>query len=239
MVGLIYAACSYLAFVGTFLYAFGFIEGWAVPKTVDSGAAGPVWLALAIDAGWFVAFALQHSGMARASFKRGWTRVVPEQLERSTYVVVSSLFIAALFVVWRPLPQVIWRADSQGVRLAMYALSGVGWLVLLVSTFLYDHFELFGLKQPWMRWRGRQPVPARFRTPGLYRWVRHPMYVGFLIAFWASPDLTVGHALFAGGFSLYLMVGIYFEERDLTRTFGEEYLAYRRRVPMLLPWWPR
>jgi protein-S-isoprenylcysteine O-methyltransferase Ste14 len=236
MFGLVYAVISYLVFLGTFLHAFGFVEGWAVPRPIDAGTAGPLGLALAIDVGWFVLFAVQHSGMARADFKRRW---LPPPLERSTYVLVSSLLLALLMVIWQSIPTPIWRIASPIGRNVMIGLSLGGWLLLLVSTFLYDHFELFGLRQAWMRWRGTTAVPTKFRTPGLYNYVRHPMYLGFLIAFWATPELTVGHAVFAGGFTAYVLTGIYFEERDLLKTFGDEYRAYQKRVPMLIPGWPR
>lgn len=236
MVGLVYAVISYLVFLGTFLYLFGFVEGWAVPRPIDAGTVGPLAQSLAIDVGWFVLFAVQHSAMARASFKRRW---LPAPFERSTYVLVSSLLIALLLVIWQPIPTPIWRVVSPVGRNLLIGVSLAGWLLLLVSTFLYDHFELVGLRQAWTRWRGTTAAPGGFRTPGLYNYVRHPMYLGFLIAFWATPDLTVGHAVFAGGFTAYLLTGIYFEERDLVKTFGDEYRAYQKRVPMLIPGWPK
>jgi protein-S-isoprenylcysteine O-methyltransferase Ste14 len=235
MIGLMLAGASYAVFFGLFLYFIGFVEGLVVPKTVDLGAAGPLWLALLIDCGWFVLFAVQHSGMARASFKERLHRLVPPHLERAVYVLATSLLFALLVAAWRPLPTVLWSATSSGARMVLYSISFAGWGLVLVSTFLYDHFELFGLRQAWRAFTGRAPAPPRFRTPSLYRWVRHPMYLGMVVAFAVAPTMTVGHALFAVGMTAYILLGIQFEERDLERLFGDDYLAYRRRAGMLLP----
>jgi protein-S-isoprenylcysteine O-methyltransferase Ste14 len=235
MIGLAFAGISYAIFFGTFMCFIGFVEGLILPKTIDSGAAGPLWLALLIDCGWFVLFAVQHSAMARASFKERLHRLIPPHLERSVYVLATSLLFVLLMAAWRPLPTVLWSATSSGARTILYAISFAGWGLLLVSTFLYDHFELFGLRQPWLAFTGRAAEPSRFRTPSLYRWVRHPMYLGMVIAFSVAPTMTVGHALLAGGMTAYIFLGIHFEERDLVRLFGEDYVTYRRRAGMLLP----
>jgi protein-S-isoprenylcysteine O-methyltransferase Ste14 len=225
---ILYAAFVYAIFLWTLAYAVGFVEGIVVPRAIDVGPTAPLPQALAIDAGWFVLFAAQHSGMARPSFKRWWTQVVPVSAERSTYVLASSLMFALLFAMWRPIPIDVWRVEQPAARWMLTALSYGGWMLALLATFAIDHLELFGLRQA-----AASPV---LRTPVLYKLVRHPLYLGFLVAFWATPTMTVGHLLFASGSTVYVMVGMHFEERDLVRTFGQEYTRYRARVPALLPW---
>jgi methanethiol S-methyltransferase len=231
-----YGAASYVFFVLTFLYAIGFIGNLAVPKSIDSGEAGPVAYAVGVNLLLLTVFALQHSIMARRSFKRWWTRIVPPAVERSTYVLASTLALALLLWKWEPIPQpVIWQvADPLGAQLVR-GLSWIGWAVLLLSTFLLNHFELFGLRQVFSRMAGREIPEAEFRTPFLYRYVRHPLYLGFIVAFWAAPVMTAGHLLFAIGGTGYILVGIWFEERDLVHQFGETYRRYRKQVGMLFP----
>jgi protein-S-isoprenylcysteine O-methyltransferase Ste14 len=234
---LAYGAVAYALFLFTFLYAIGFVAGALVPKHIDSGAAVATGSALMVNLALLALFALQHSGMARPAFKRWWTRLVPASIERSTYVLLSSLILLLLFWQWRPLPMAIWQVDSGAARLALYALSGVGWLLVLTGSFLINHFELFGLKQAWHHGRsapatGEQP----FVTRAFYRIVRHPLMLGFLIAFWATPTMTAGHLLFALATTGYILIAVkYLEERDLVAAFGDTYRDYQRQVPMLLP----
>jgi protein-S-isoprenylcysteine O-methyltransferase Ste14 len=231
---LIYGVLCYAVFLGVFIYAIGFVGGFMTPTSLDAAPTRPLIEALAIDLGLLAAFAIQHSGMARPAFKRWWTRIVPEPVERSTYVLVSSLAMVALFVLWQPIGGVVWRAEG-AVLTAVIAVYLFGWALLLYSTFLIDHFDLFGLRQVWHRLRGYQPVPPQFYTPTLYKLVRHPLYVGWLVIFWAAPIMTVAHLVFAVMTTAYILIAIQLEERDLVDVFGEQYLNYRRRTPMLVP----
>jgi protein-S-isoprenylcysteine O-methyltransferase Ste14 len=232
---LLYGLAAYAVFFLTFLYAVGFIAGQGVPKTIDSGAAAPVAQALAVDLILMSIFAVQHSVMARKQFKQWWTRFVPKAVERSTYVLLASLALILLFWQWRPLPAVVWQIDNAALAAAVEALSFAGWLIALLSTFLINHFELFGLHQVVSNLAGR-PTPApRFRTPLFYQLVRHPLYFGFIIAFWAAPTMTAGHLLFAAVTTVYILVAIVLEERDLIDLFGDEYRRYSDRVSMLIP----
>jgi methanethiol S-methyltransferase len=226
---------SYLIFLGTFLYAIGFIGNFGVPRTLDGPASGPVGLALAIDAGLLALFAAQHSVMARKWFKDWWTRIVPRPLERSTYVLFSSLALILLFWQWRPLGGVVWSVENPAGRLVLWGLFAFGWGLVLVSTFLINHFDLFGLRQVWLYLLGRPYATLRFATPGPYRLVRHPLYVGWFFAFWMTPTMTLAHLLFAVATTAYILLAIRFEERDLVREHGEVYENYRRSVPMLVP----
>lgn len=235
ILSLVYGGVVYLVFLGVFLYAVGFVGGFLVPRTVDSGPSAALGTALLIDVGLLLLFALQHSVMARRWFKERWTRIVPRHLERSTYVLIASLVLALIFWQWRPVPGTVWSVSGAGATV-LWSVFALGWIVVLVTTFLIDHFNLFGLRQVWLHFRGEPYEPPRFQKPGLYRFVRHPLYLGFLLAFWAIPEMTVGHLLFAAATTGYILLAIQFEERDLIRYHGEAYAEYRERVPMLLPW---
>jgi methanethiol S-methyltransferase len=232
----VYGFASYAIFFVTFLYAIGFVSGLMVPRTIDTGTVVPMPEALIIDVLLMSVFAIQHSVMARQQFKRWWTQFVPKPVERSTYVLFSSLALVLLFWQWRPIPAVVWEIANPQLAMAILGLSLIGWLIVLTSTFLINHFELFGLHQVTNNLTGH-PMPAlRFRTPLYYKFVRHPIYLGFIIAFWAAATMTVGHLLFAAVTTAYIFVGILLEERDLVDLFGEDYLRYKERVSMLLPW---
>ena len=231
----LYGVACYGLFFLTFLYAVGFLGDFGVPRTVDAGGpTEPTGLALAVDVALLGLFGLQHSVMARQGFKKVWTKFVPAPVERSTYVLFSSLALILLFWLWHPVPAAVWDVQNSLGRGVLWALFGLGWLLVLLSTFLINHFELFGLTQVWRYLRGVGSPPARFKTPLLYRIVRHPLYVGWIIAFWAIPTMTVGHLVFALGATGYILVAIWFEERDLM-DFHPEYAEYRKRVPMLVP----
>ena len=232
----LYGLFAYLICLPTLLYAIGFVSGLAVPKTIDSGEPGPVPAAIVVDMALMAIFALQHSIMARVAFKTWWPRFVPKPVERSTYVLFSSLALALLCWQWQPLPDTVWRVDEPYLAAALLAVGFLGWGVVLSSTFLINHFELFGLHQV-VYILARVPMPsARFRTPLYYNFVRHPIYFGFIVAFWATPVMSTGHLLFASVTTAYIFVGIVLEEGDLIDLFGDDYRRYRRRVAMLVPW---
>lgn len=232
----IYGVVCYAIFFATFLYAIGFVTNRIVPKTIDTGEFIPAREALVIDGLLLLIFAIQHSAMARRPFKQWLTYWVPASIERSTYVLCSSLALILLFWMWHPLPTVIWHIDTPLLANVAMALSLIGWVVVLVSSFLINHFELFGLHQVANNLAGKAMPEPRFRTPFFYKSVRHPIYLGFIVAFWATPTMTIGHLLFAVGTTAYILVGIFFEERDLVRLFGNEYRHYQDRVSMLIPW---
>lgn len=235
----VYGTVAYVLFLAVFLYVIGFVTGLVVPKGIDDGLQGAVGLAVVIDLGLVVLFGLQHSVMARPGFKRWGTRVVPPVVERSTYVLASSAALALLMWAWRPLGAVVWHVEATGLRAGLYGVGFAGWALVLASTFQIDHFDLFGLRQVLRHQLGRPPVQPRFRTPLLYRWVRHPLMLGLLVAFWAAPTMSVGHLLFAAAMTLYIGIGVRFEERDLTRQLGDDYRRYQQQVPRLVPAGPR
>jgi methanethiol S-methyltransferase len=230
-----YGLVVYTIFLGAFLYAIGFVGDIAVPKTIDSGDLTSVPAAIVINLVLLSIFALQHSVMARPHFKRWWTTLVPAVVERSTYVLLASLALILIFWQWRPLPMVIWQVETPLAASMLLGLSFFGWFIVLVSTFLINHFELFGLQQVLHHLRGHTSAPASFKAPLLYKFVRHPIYLGFIIAFWATPVMTAGHLLFAAVTTAYIFVGIMLEERDLMAHFGIEYQQYRAKVGMLIP----
>ena len=236
VIALLYGITAYIAFFATILYAIGFVSGLMVPKTIDSGTAGTLAEALVVDLVLMSIFAIQHSVMARKQFKQWWAQVVPPSVERSTYVLLSSAALILLFGNWQPIPAVVWQIGHPQIAMAVTMVSLAGWLIVLTSTFLINHFELFGLHQVANNLAGR-PMPApRFRTPLYYKLVRHPIYLGFIIAFWAAPTMTAGRLLFATVTTAYIVVGILLEERDLIELFGDEYRRYKDRVSMLVPW---
>jgi protein-S-isoprenylcysteine O-methyltransferase Ste14 len=234
----IYGTLSYVAFLVTFLYAIGFIGNFAVPKSMDSPADGPWQTALLIDLALLSLFALQHSVMARPAFKRLLTRIIPPQAERSTYVLASSLALLLLFWKWRPLGGTVWDVQNGLGATLFYAAYGLGWVLVLLATVVINHFDLFGLRQVWLNLQGRPQSALKFATPLLYRVVRHPLYVGWIIVFWSTPIMTVTHLFFALTTTAYILIAIQFEERDLIATHPE-YIDYRRQVPMIVPRLPR
>ena len=235
-VALAYAAVVYLFFFAVFVYSIGFVGNVFVPKTIDAGGEGaPLGVALLTNLALLSLFAVQHSVMARPAFKRWWTRLVPRPVERATYVLFSSLAMLALFVFWRPMTGVVWELESEAARAVVQGIYFSGWALLLYATFLIDHFDLFGIRQAVQHWKGESHAKQLFVTPGLYRFVRHPIYVAWLVIFWAAPTMTVVHALFTAMTPAYSLLAIPLEERDLVGEFGETYRSYRRSTPALAP----
>jgi protein-S-isoprenylcysteine O-methyltransferase Ste14 len=231
----IYGLSAYLMFLGVYAYMIGWVTNLVIPRTIDRPAGGGVWIAVLVNLSLLLTFGVQHSVMARPGFKRWWTKYVPEPIERSTYVMISNLLMIAMFVCWRPMPAPVWHFESQAVRCAIWALALVGWLLVPGASLLINHFDLFGTRQVWLHLMDEPYTQPAFRTPWLYRMVRHPLYVGWLIAFWATPTMTVGHLLFAAVQSAYILIAIRFEERDLRELHGEEYEAWRSKTGMLIP----
>jgi methanethiol S-methyltransferase len=231
----VYGSVAYLIFLGTFLYAIAFVGGLGAPTSLDGEPRGPLAPSLAIDAGLLAIFAVQHSVMARRWFKEWWTRFVPHEIERSTYVLCASLALMLLLWQWRPLGGVVWSVRNPAGAAVLQMLFAAGWTLVLVVTFLINHFDLFGLRQVWYALIGRPLPKVSFKTPGPYRVVRHPLYFGFVLAFWMTPTMTLAHLVFAIATTAYIVLAIQFEERDLVAEHGAAYETYRRRVPMLLP----
>jgi protein-S-isoprenylcysteine O-methyltransferase Ste14 len=230
-----YGLAAYVVFLATFLYAIAFVGGFGVPTRLDGAAQPSLALALAVDAALLTIFAVQHSVMARRWFKEWWTQIVPWTIERSTFVLFASLALILLFWQWRPIGIEVWTVDNPFIRAVLWALFAAGWGTVLVVTFLINHFDLFGLRQVWLPLIGKPYTRIEFRTPMPYRYVRHPLYFGFLLAFWMTPTMTLAHLVFAVVTTAYIVVAIQFEERDLISEYGSAYEEYRKRVPMLLP----
>jgi protein-S-isoprenylcysteine O-methyltransferase Ste14 len=233
---LLVALVCYAAFFAAFVYLIGFTAGYpALPTHVDKGIEASVGVAAAIDFALIALFGVQHSVMARPAFKAGWTRIVPKPIERSVYCLASALVLAVLYTFWHPIAGTIWNVENTALRSAIWALFGLGWAIVFLSTWLFNHFELFGLAQVWRHWRDRPAPQSKLSEPLFYRVVRHPLYSGFLLAFWATPTMSVGHALLAVGMTVYVLIAIRYEVRDLVAHFGPEYEDYRARVGMLVP----
>jgi protein-S-isoprenylcysteine O-methyltransferase Ste14 len=235
MISATYGLVCYLAFLGTILYAIGFVGNIIVPKAIDGAPRESLWYALVTNAALLLLFALQHSIMARPAFKRWWIRFVPHYLERSTYVLLASLCLLLLMWQWQPIGGVVWAIENQAVRAALLLVYGAGWGLVFLSTILINHFDLFGLRQIWLHFQGRPYTSLSFRVPLFYRFVRHPLYLGFLIAFWSTPVMTIAHLLFAVLTTAYVLAAIRFEEQDLQIQYGRRYRNYKKQVPMLLP----
>jgi protein-S-isoprenylcysteine O-methyltransferase Ste14 len=232
---LAYGLFAYAAFFVTFCYAIGFVGNWLVPKSVDSGTPGHTLTSLLINAALLAVFVIQHTIMARTGFKACWTRIIPRAIERSTYVLFASASLALVFWLWQPLTQTVWQFDHPAAIWMLSAISLAGWTIALASSCMVSHLDLFGLRQVWSRFRGRPARPIEFRLVGFYKLVRHPLMLGFLIAFWFTPHMSVGHLFFAIMTTLYIFMGTWFEERDLVAEHGQHYLAYRRKVRGMIP----
>jgi len=239
VLALLFGILCYVVFLGAFLYQIGFVANLWVPKSIDDGATIPPFYAAGIDVLLLSLFAIQHTIMARLAFKRWWTTIVPQSIERSIFVLLASLLLLLMNWQWKPLPEFVWHADSTIGRLFLYAISFAGWGLALYATFLINHLDLFGLRQVWFYYCGREYAPVRFKETVLYQWVRHPLMLGFIVAFWATPDMTQGHLLFAVVTTVYILVAIRIEEHTLLAMHGDEYRWYQERVSMILPMRPK
>jgi protein-S-isoprenylcysteine O-methyltransferase Ste14 len=235
MLAVLYGAVCYVIFLATFLYAIGFVSDFAVPKTIDSGMPGPIGQALLVNVVLLGIFAVQHSVMARPGFKAVWTKIVPRPVERSTYVLFSSAALILLYWQWRPMTDIVWNVDNDIARNAIWVMFALGWLLVLISTFLINHFDLFGLRQVYLYLRETRYTELPFQIASFYKIVRHPLLLGFIIAFWAAPTMTVGHLVFTLATTAYMLIAIQFEERDMVRFHGQAYVEYRQRVRMIVP----
>lgn len=236
---LMYGIASYIIFFVTFLYSIGFVGNFTVPKSIDSGTTGSFVPSLLINLLLLSIFAVQHSVMARPAFKSWWTRIIPPPIERSTYVLLSSLALVLLFWQWQPITMAVWEIEDMSGRYVLWALFWIGWLIVLLSTFLINHFDLFGLRQVYLYLKNQESSGSGFKTPFLYKFVRHPIMLGFIIAFWATPDMTVGHLIFSIVTTIYILVALQFEEHDLVKYHGAEYQEYQKGVPMIIPFFKR
>ncbi|MEZ5426862.1 MAG: NnrU family protein [Pyrinomonadaceae bacterium] len=235
LIALVFGTVSYFVFFGTFLYAIGFVGNLIVPKSIDSGTEESIFGSLTINLLLLTLFAVQHSVMARPEFKKWWTRFIPEPAERSVFVLLASLVLLLLFWQWRPMPEIVWSVENPVGYFALKGIFAAGWLIVLLSTFMINHFDLFGLRQVYLHQRGTKYTDLGFRTPAFYKFVRHPIMLGFIIAFWATPQMSLGHLLFATVTTAYILVALQLEERDLTGHYGETYEQYKSRVGMLIP----
>lgn len=232
----LYGVVCYAIFFVTFLYLIGFLSNLLVPRSIDVGPEAATWIAMLVNIGLIALFGIQHTVMARPEFKEKWTKVVPQPIERSTYVLITSLLLILLYWQWRPMTnQIIWEADAAWLQYLLWAVFFGGFGVVLLSTFIINHFDLFGLRQVWLNFRQKPYTHSAFKVTFFYKFVRHPIYTGFILAFWATPRMTVGHLLFAVGMTVYILIGVRYEERDLKRFLGDDYSRYREKVPMLMP----
>jgi protein-S-isoprenylcysteine O-methyltransferase Ste14 len=231
----LYGIVCYVVFLFSFLYAIGFVGNMVVPKTIDSGQESSVLLALIINLVLLGLFAIQHTIMARPAFKRCWTKIIKPEIERSTFVLIASLLLILLYWLWRPMPAVIWSIENPVGKAILIGLFWIGWIIVLSSTFMINHFDLFGLRQVYLHLHNKRYTHVKFTKAGLYKYIRHPLMLGFIVAFWATPYMTAGHLLFALATTAYIIIGIQFEEHDLRNFLGQDYEDYRRHVPMLIP----